>query len=399
MAREDIADLKALTDQYPWFSGAHLLSAIGARMSGDVLADETLKVSAAHVPSRAVLFDLQDISLEQAALQLKPAAARENDPLATDLLPKTVENSGTAAESAMTDREKNYPAVKPEHAGSENLKETQAVVDPVADVAEAITSDHTGTGPTTDPTPDPPISLRSEAEKGSPDRSEEQGSKTSEEDPIQNELDREILRSALANAYDLTWQEKVKAPIEPSRQPVVRYAERFGAHADRSSNLPIEPVLTEAQDRVPPTASEVVVTPRSKLKFTDWLVSGNDVSPNDPVVQGEQYRSVDISTGTTIGKSEPLKEQLPPSALIDRFIQLETPAPVRKAEFFTPQQAAKKSLDDTAGLVSETLAKIYERQGNFQKAIDAYAKLALKYPEKSAYFAALSKILEERSNS
>jgi hypothetical protein len=84
--------------------------------------------------------------------------------------------------------------------------------------------------------------------------------------------------------------------------------------------------------------------------------------------------------------------------LIDRFIEQESPAPAKKAAFFTPQQAAKRSLDDTAGLVTETLARIYEKQGNLPKAIDAYRKLAVKYPEKSAYFVALSRSLEEQLN-
>jgi cytochrome c-type biogenesis protein CcmH/NrfG len=48
-------------------------------------------------------------------------------------------------------------------------------------------------------------------------------------------------------------------------------------------------------------------------------------------------------------------------------------------------------------MVTETLARIYEKQGNLPKAIDAYYRLALKYPEKGAYFAALAKVLEEQS--
>ncbi|MBK7944044.1 MAG: hypothetical protein IPJ85_01475 [Flavobacteriales bacterium] len=84
------------------------------------------------------------------------------------------------------------------------------------------------------------------------------------------------------------------------------------------------------------------------------------------------------------------------SELIDRFIRQQPPEIPPKPAFFTPQQAAKKSLDDTAGLVTETLATIYARQGNIPKAMEAYRRLALKYPDKSAYFAALSKALEEQ---
>ena len=38
-------------------------------------------------------------------------------------------------------------------------------------------------------------------------------------------------------------------------------------------------------------------------------------------------------------------------------------------------------------LITDTLANIYLKQGNYAKAIFAYEKLSLKYPEKSTYFA------------
>ena len=38
-------------------------------------------------------------------------------------------------------------------------------------------------------------------------------------------------------------------------------------------------------------------------------------------------------------------------------------------------------------LMTETLANLYSKQGNFQKAVEAYKILSLKYPKKSIYFA------------
>jgi hypothetical protein len=138
-----------------------------------------------------------------------------------------------------------------------------------------------------------------------------------------------------------------------------------------------------------------------RLRFTAWLTQevGAAIMPShDP--------SDTTATGTTNAiagrgdaeRREPPRSPMDAGALIDRFIHQETPPPTRKATFFTPQQAARKSLDDSAGMVTETLARIYAKQGNLQKAIDAYRKLALKHPEKSAYFAALSRSLEEDLN-
>jgi tetratricopeptide (TPR) repeat protein len=66
-----------------------------------------------------------------------------------------------------------------------------------------------------------------------------------------------------------------------------------------------------------------------------------------------------------------------------------------KTAFFDPERMAKRSLDDSGGLVSDTLARIYINQGNLDKALEAYEQLILKYPEKSGYFAARIQKVEE----
>ena len=52
------------------------------------------------------------------------------------------------------------------------------------------------------------------------------------------------------------------------------------------------------------------------------------------------------------------------------------------------QQAAASSVKQKPGVATETLAKLLERQGNYQKAIKMYEQLSLLNPEKSHNFAA-----------
>ena len=51
------------------------------------------------------------------------------------------------------------------------------------------------------------------------------------------------------------------------------------------------------------------------------------------------------------------------------------------------QTNIKKSLEYNDNLTTETLAKIYAEQGHYERAIQAYKILCLKYPKKSGFFA------------
>jgi len=51
---------------------------------------------------------------------------------------------------------------------------------------------------------------------------------------------------------------------------------------------------------------------------------------------------------------------------------------------------------DESDICTETLAQIYEDQGYLTEAIDIYSKLSLRYPEKSAYFAALIEKIDNK---
>ena len=55
---------------------------------------------------------------------------------------------------------------------------------------------------------------------------------------------------------------------------------------------------------------------------------------------------------------------------------------------FTENETVKKSTEENDEIITETLAMLYYNQKKYDKALDAFRKLSLKYPEKSIYFAA-----------
>lgn len=74
--------------------------------------------------------------------------------------------------------------------------------------------------------------------------------------------------------------------------------------------------------------------------------------------------------------------------LIVNFIT-EEPGPIRAGNPTDLKgDVSQNSVMENDGLITDTLAKIYVKQGLYAKAIYAYERLSMKYPEKSAYFAA-----------
>jgi hypothetical protein len=88
---------------------------------------------------------------------------------------------------------------------------------------------------------------------------------------------------------------------------------------------------------------------------------------------------------------KPSKKQLIDN-FIDKNVSISKP---KKKDFFKPVDVAKESLVENNDLVTPTLAKVYLEQGHYDKAISAYKKLGVKYPEKNSLFADQIKLINK----
>ncbi|MDC1371984.1 hypothetical protein N8298_04320 [Flavobacteriaceae bacterium] len=115
------------------------------------------------------------------------------------------------------------------------------------------------------------------------------------------------------------------------------------------------------------TLDKVDETNEEKKSFVDWLSISN-FKPID--------RSSKIDDNNTASNS-----------IIDKFIESNPKIAHTTNEINSEFNYISSNVFKEDALMTETLAKIYMSQNNFDKAIQSYNILSLKYPEKSSYFA------------
>ena len=379
--KDDLLELGNLVKKYPYSSSIHLLELKGLALANSINFEEKLKSTAIHAPDRSHLYEFihsghHAIEPNQNQDNFKSEATETSE----SVIPETTINETIDIEvvkiEKTTETAINTSAIE-EQIVTNNL-DSETISNPLTDNLEEVHQEAT--------------IHEIESQKSN----------------VTSELDVDILNKAIDVAF-------VTSEIAPQDS-----FEEIALDNLTENPAAEEKIKTELEDHESEKAgnesndSEIPIIPEepidtSNFTFIQWLR-----------YKQEQKSSLAASNQTTAPKkvselpkkvsiqpvAEKKNEEKTPSnqksrkneidALLDKFMEEEPRISRPVKDFYSPVKSAKKSVEESDDMVTETLAKIHVLQKNYSKAISAYEKLMLLYPEKKTFFASrIEKIREE----
>jgi hypothetical protein len=323
-----LSELRALLRQYPWFHTAHLLFLLNLKNINDPRYREFLKQSAVYIKDREKFLRL--VNQLEADKQQQKASSGES----TGQQAKPDKPNDTDTTQPDTEENQTHSPGRNEKDDKAEEKEKQHARAPESKKDKDFSTEYLRNR----------ISETLSEQKGD---SKKEGTALPEEEPDFFIIDKV---SQVEEKMSRRLREQYEKQLRDQKQDAHRSGE------DNTDSFELEKGSEDQQQeqKSPPPAG--------------GGFAGEYFSEHD-------YRHT---------REKARKQQ---NDLIEQFIKK---AP--ELDNITPSDETRKDISESSvrekeDLASERLIQVYIKQGYYQKAIDTYKKLSLKYPEKSDYFA------------
>jgi hypothetical protein len=348
LAQFSTTELESLIEKFPYFQQAHLLLAQKYQQENNPKFDQQLQLAALYIQDRELLYSLfngKDAFKPVAESLVTSTSIQEEKAIIEAALPEVkaqpeqeTEVKQEVAEIEITESQKEEDTPESIAAALAEIKQTMEAIQQIADEAKVEEANQT-------------IEVIRVEEEALPETVVHEAAVEESQTPVL-----EVPQDEIAEKIELSDEENKEETTE------------------------VEVPRLEVFSRIEPHT------------FDEWLNAFNNKSktPKEekPVViedaRADEELTQLIAENITVDYLHGLvKEETNYARGLERFIEEQ----IQKHK----QPEIKKKMPENVlepELITETMAKVFEMQKKYAKAIEAYEALTLKFPEKSSLFAA-----------
>ena len=409
---KSLLDIKGLIDEYPYFQAAWMLYVKNLNIVNDVRFESKLKLAAVHIPERKLLAKiiLEDYNplfseINSTIENITPEVSLETTQSVQNDVTEEIQNSVTVSAEIIPENNENEPDAEvltvEDFISTEHIPEIEIinVPDIQTDVPEFV-FETLQNEPSVDNS-ESSICGQPEIIKSNNELVENKGEQEISELNLENEtveIDSDKLNQEELDEKSKREKELLQIINKRLTELGVKPVELKNPEDSTSTDTELEKI-EEAQKN----KEEVSLELDAIIEIPDDIVIQESASFTEDDLGFEFAEEVNTEENTSI-RQEPkqdkkLIEKPEKNKLIDKFLE-KNPRIIPDKNYVAQNPVNVEAvLTESDELFSETLAKIYLKQGHYEKALLSYEKLCLKYPEKSIYFAnQIEKIKELNKN-
>lgn len=343
---DESAQLKAVIDQYPYFQSVRSLYLKSLYANKSYVYNQELKTTAAHTLDRDILFDFiispdfityQPLQIKTEEIVISKEEALE-EIITTETQIDAKENI-LLAPSSITHSEEENIVIEETTEIDHSVVEEVIIEDPIAE-KEILVKDI-----------------------------KEEPKKETLEPKLTSTAIKSLLQSITIHENQQLYQPVIEKAVSDTPTTQENKAILTSEIVEQTKT---EITLLEEKLEI---GAPLIFDDKEKMSFAEWL----QLSKIKPIDREKYSILTESKQNADIEKQKKIE-------LIDKFIETNPKIVPTKKPTVIPLNI-DTSVQENSSLMTETLAKIYLEQKKYQKAIQAYEILILKYPEKSSFFA------------